>query len=316
MEIQILEGDALEVSADVLVLKYAQRLYGVDELAVNRLEAGGFQIRERLPRPGEFMLIDTMGHLGAPKVLFAGVVTLRTFGYEGIRGFAKLALTSLAETMPGASHVALTLHGADYGLDESEAFHSEVAGLIDAVESGDCPNGLRRLTIVELNAGRAHRLQQQLTTLMTAWYGQHPRVASQLERLRTAGAKSQTKAHVFVAMPFAPEFDDRFHYGIQRAVNSAGYLCERADLASFTGDVNAWVKERIDSASLLVADLSTANPNVYLEVGYAWGKGIPTVLLSAQAEDLHFNVKGQRCLIYKSIQSLEELLMRELKNLR
>jgi hypothetical protein len=90
-------------------------------------------------------------------------------------------------------------------------------------------------------------------------------------------------------MPFAPEFDDHFHYGIQQAVNAAGYLCERADLATFAGDVITWVKERIDTC-LLAADLSTANPNMYLEVGYAWGKGIPTVLLARDATDLDGNV--------------------------
>jgi len=98
-------------------------------------------------------------------------------------------------------------------------------------------------------------------------------------------------------------------------VNVAGYLCERADLAAFTGDVIVWVKERIGSARLLVADLSTANPNVYLEVGYAWGKGIPTVLLARDAADLKFDVKGQRCLVYNSIRKLEELLTRELAQL-
>lgn len=322
MEILIVEGDALEISADVLVLKYAQNLYGVDALVVNRLEAAGSQVRNGLPKAGGYRLIDTMGELGSPRVLFVGVVWLRAFRYEAIRAFAKRALASLAQAMPAASHIALTLHGPGYGLDESEAFRSELAGLIDAFESRDCPDGLQRVTIVERDAGRVSRLRVQLSALLPAGSvtvannGQESRLASHLEPLRTAGAKSQAKAHVFVAMPFAPEFDDRFHYGIQQAVNSAGYLCERADLATFTGDVVAWVKERIDSASLLVADLSTANPNVYLEVGYAWGKGIPTVLLSAEARDLRFDVKGQRCLMYKDIRALEELLTRELKNLR
>jgi hypothetical protein len=322
MEILIVEGDALEISADVLVLKYAQDLYGVDELVFNRLEAAGSQVQGRLPKPDGYSLIDTMGELGAPRVLFVGVVPLRAFDYEGIRAFAKRALSTLAEVMPEASHVAFTVHGPGYGLDEAEAFRSELAGLIDAFESRDCPSGLRRVTIIERDAGRVHRLRAQLNTILpdgpvaVASHGQAARLTSQLELLQTAGAKSQGKAHVFVAMPFAPEFDDRFHYGIQQAVNSAGYLCERADLASFTGDVIAWVRERIDSASLLVADLSTANPNVYLEVGYAWGKGIPTVLLAGNTGDLCFNVKGQRCLIYQNIRALEGLLTQELKNLR
>jgi hypothetical protein len=131
--------------------------------------------------------------------------------------------------------------------------------------------------------------------------------------LQSAGTQSSDKRHVFVAMPFDPAFDDRFHYGIQRAVNASGLLCERADLASFTGDVLAWVKERIATASLLVADLSTANPNVYLEVGFAWGRGIPTVLIADQASGLKFDVRTQRCLLYGgSIRRLEELLTAEL----
>ena len=117
-------------------------------------------------------------------------------------------------------------------------------------------------------------------------------------------------------MPFAKEFDDRFHYGIQRAADAAGFLCERADLTSFVGDVLDWVRERITSASFVVADLTTANPNVYLEVGYAWGCKVPTVLLVSEAADLKFDVRGQRCLVYSgSIRQLEESLTKELKAL-
>jgi len=55
-------------------------------------------------------------------------------------------------------------------------------------------------------------------------------------------------------MPFSEEFDDVYYYGIQGAVNRVGALCERADLATFTGDVLSWVRERIRSASLVIAD--------------------------------------------------------------
>jgi hypothetical protein len=230
--------------------------------------------------------------------LFVGVVDLRSFEYEAIREFSHRALASLAGPRSGAEHVAFTLHGAGYGLDESEAFRAELAGIVDAIESRDCPDALKRVTIVERNAGWARRLQGLLAEIQPVPSTlAHREAMSQLEPLRTAGARSQAKPHVFVAMPFAPEFDDHFHYGIQQAVNSAGYLCERADLATFTGDVILWVRERIDSAGLLVADLSTANPNVYLEVGYAWGRGIPTVLLAREATDLKFDVRGQRCLL-------------------
>jgi hypothetical protein len=319
MDIRVLQGDALEISADVLVLKYAQALYGVDQLVVSRLEAVRLAVPFSLPKPDGFSLIDTGGHLAAKSVLFVGVISLSAFRYEAIREFSKRALTTLAGAKPAASHIAFTLHGAGYSLDEAEAFRAELAGILDAVKSGDCPSGIKLVTIVERNIGRAHRLQALLDVILSGEPGIAERTiaTAQLERLRSAGAPSRTKPHIFVAMPFAPEFDDHFHYGIQQAVNAAGYLCERADLATFTGDVIAWVKERIDSARLLVADLSTANPNVYLEVGYAWGKGIPTVLLAREAADLRFDLKGQRCLVYNnSIRKLDASLTSELKALR
>jgi hypothetical protein len=74
-----------------------------------------------------------------------------------------------------------------------------------------------------------------------------------------------------------------------------------------------WVKQRICSATFVIADLSTANPNVYLEVGYAWGCGRPTILPVRDTTDLKFDVKGQRCLVYKSIKQLEEILGKELE---
>jgi hypothetical protein len=86
-------------------------------------------------------------------------------------------------------------------------------------------------------------------------------------------------------------------------------------LASFTGDVIVWVKDRIASAALVIADLTSANPNVYLEVGYAWGRGVRTVLVAAQGDELKFDVRSQRVLVFRSIRHLEELLTNELKAL-
>jgi hypothetical protein len=137
-----------------------------------------------------------------------------------------------------------------------------------------------------------------------------------IKRLQSAGYSSDEKAHVFVAMPFKEEMDDVYHYGIQQAVKAAGMLCERADLSSFAGDVIEWVRSRIRSAALVVADLTDANPNVYLEVGYAWGVGVPTVLVVRGADHLKFDVRGQRSLVYKRIKDLEELLTKELQQLR
>jgi len=320
--ISILQGDALVVPADVLVLKYAQAPFGVDAQVVRRLDTSGAGVFSPvpLPPPGAVSLVESRGLIGARTVLLVGVVPLGQFGYEEIRAFASGALAALADAMPQAAEVAVTLHGVGYGLDETEAFRAELAGIVEAFENGRHPKALRRVVIVEHDPRRVERLQRQLDEILPGENAVRPRkeakTALQSDALRTAGRASRDKAHVFVAMPFAKEFDDRFHYGIHTAIRTAGYLCERADMASFTGDILLWVKERIDTAELLVADLSGANPNVYLEVGYAWGKGLPTVLLASDEKDLLFDVRGQRCLVYQnSIRVLEQLLTAELGKL-
>ncbi len=76
------------------------------------------------------------------------------------------------------------------------------------------------------------------------------------------------------------------------------------------------VRERIEQAAVVIAELTGANANVYLEVGYAWGCKRPTILLISEEKDLMFDVKGYRCLAYKSsIRSLEQMLEKELNGL-
>lgn len=193
--------------------------------------------------------------------------------------------------------------------------------MLDAISSHDIPDELIRITFVERNRGRAERMRELLgqlvpTGVMGIGSGAQQRTEPARERLRAAGYASDGKAHVFVAMPFKEEMDDVYHYGIQSVVRSAGFVCERADLSAFTGDVLDWVRNRIKSASFVIADLTEGNPNVYLEVGYAWGCGIPTVLLVRDTKHLKFDVQGQRCLTYKKIKDLEEALAKELTLLR
>ena len=319
VQISIVEGDALKVEADVLALKFAQQHHGVDSIIAERLVQAGIDEGAMRPRDGEFQLVRSRGAIGATSALFVGVVRLNDFQYREIRDFARRVLSSLARSAPDARHVAVTMHGANYGLDEIEAFEAEVAGFLDAIGAGDFPEKLEKISVVEVSHGRVSRLRPVLDELYPNASAHSASVEvgeATIDRLRAAGYASEAKSHVFVAMPFRDGMEDVYHYGIQSAVREAGFLCERADLSSFVGDVMHWVQNRIRTASLVVADLTDANPNVYLEVGYAWGCGIPAVLIVNDSDALKFDVRGQRCLVYKSIRKLEEALRAELKKLR
>lgn len=321
IEIRIDEGDALEYRVDVLAVKYAQAYYGLDGAIAGQFREAGFSIESLRPRPGQYELVSSHGQVFAKEILFFGVEPLREFRYQQIREFSRGVLEALMKHAPNTVHLGLTLHGANYGLDEIEAFEAEIAGITDAVLERKFPKKLEVITIIERSVTRAKRLTQTLGELLplgriisdAAHDGE--REEKSKARLRAAGYSSDSKPHVFVAMPFDESMEDVYHYGISRAVRAAGFVCERADERAFTGEVLTRVKQRIKSSALVVADLSTANSNVYLEVGYAWGCGVPTVLIVRDINELKFDVQSHRCLVYRRIKDLEHMLHEELADI-
>ena len=320
VNISIADGDILKHDASVAIFKYAQGLHGADRVAFNTLTNGG--VRVVLPVQGAYTTMETRGVISPPKVVFIGVEPLQNFNYPEIRTFARFALRAVADADREATTASITLHGPGYGLDEVESFNAEIAGLIDALQAGEAPRRLAHIVMVEMNRDRAVRLRRLLSQLLpdgnlVISSGGNLRALpkERAEIVRAAGFEATNKVHVFVAMPFTKKMEDVFEFGIKTPVNELGYLCERADLATFVGDINQWVKERIAAADLIVADLTGANANVYLEVGYAWGAGRPTVLVAEAGTELLFDVRTQRCLIYESIKDLKAKLTHELQGL-
>lgn len=59
-----------------------------------------------------------------------------------------------------------------------------------------------------------------------------------------------------------------------------------------------------------------APANVYLELGYARGKGKPIIQTCREDTPLEFDVRGRRTLTYRNAATLEEKLLRHFKALR
>ena len=142
IEIKVSLGDGLKFEADLLILKHAQRLYGIDYQVVQRLSKFHKEIHNSLPPVGEYLMLPTYGSLGVNWVLLIGVEELWNFSYQNIREFAYSALEYIDKSAPDIEHICLTLHGAGYGLDESEAFESEIAGIIEAIAENRFPKSL------------------------------------------------------------------------------------------------------------------------------------------------------------------------------
>ena len=134
LSIAIEVGDITTFKADVIALKFAQRLFGADRAVSRALDKDVSDIIELLPTQGYYKILPSLGRIGAQYALFISVPTLYEFEYGEIRQFADNVLEGLAVSAPQTRSLAMTIHGVGYGLDESEALRSQVAGYFDALE--------------------------------------------------------------------------------------------------------------------------------------------------------------------------------------
>jgi len=318
VELEVTQADALDYPSELLVLKYAQHSYGVDLAAIR---ATGIS-ETKLPAVGDSLLVPDPPRMSPRNLLFLGVEPIQAFSYQSIRRFALRALSRAMDIPTPVREISMTMHGVGFGLDEAEAFASQIEGIIDALDAGRYPASLRTIRILERNKGRVDRMWRVLTSLLdpdgTEDILARPHTTGGRRLSSQAGTASYDPAaqpHAFVAMPYADSYEDVFYFGIAPSVRGSGLLCERIDQLVFTGDVVSLMRERIASSAVVVADLSETNPNVYLEVGYAWGVNVPCVLICNKLTNLKFDLRGQRCLFYGSIRELEKSLSAELTTL-
>jgi hypothetical protein len=337
MEFSIVVGDIKRLDVDVIAVKYSEDFWKVDEDVTALIKAAN-----RSPGIDEYAYIATGGRVGARAALFVGVPPVGVFTYEHARRFATRVLELLAVEAPDTHSVAMTVSGVSADMDEIETGLALFGGILDSLHSGQLPRALERVVIVDKDARRVDCLRKQFDASLKFINFTSPVAAKEwtyrLDMERQAPKSDQTakqngprcevveaaigeagakiKPHVFVAMPFREEMEDVFFYGIQRSVHAIDYVCERIDQESFTGDILERLKVRIETSALVIADLTDDNPNVFLEVGYAWGKGRPTLLLAKGERMLTFDVRNHRCIRYKSIHGLEETLTTQLQGLK
>ena len=332
-EIEIVHGDALQFKADVLMLKFAPQSSGLDRVVLGMLGQEALQVSL-----GDYRVLPSEGKFGCSQVLMVGTVSMGDIGYQHLRQLGHNMLANLNNLDVDVTHVITTAHGVSTNkrsLDEEEALRSLILGFADAADGGQIPDSLERLTIIERNEHRVELFKDALRKFFPQDIvfdvdkeaaekadrrgdatGMVTSVASLDEAAQKPVANDATP-HVFVAMPFAEEFDDQYYLAIRPAVTTQNLLCVRLDQeeSTFTGDIMEQVKERIRSAKFVIALLDWRNPNVYLEVGYAWGVGTPTILILHEGETPPFDVQGSRLMIYKRIHKLKDQLSDELRHL-
>ena len=103
----------------------------------------------------------------------------------------------------------------------------------------------------------------------------------------------------FVMQPFVGHLGTYYESLFKPAIEKAGLQPVRADDDMFaTGKIMDQVWRGIHQAKVLVAELTSKNPNVFYELGLAHALRKPVVLVSSNEDDVPFDLRHIRVILY------------------
>ena len=128
------------------------------------------------------------------------------------------------------------------------------------------------------------------------------------------------KPTAFSIMKFEKDFDSLYQDVIAPICEECGYKSIRADECYTSSFIIQDIIREISNASLIIADITMDNPNVFYELGYAHALNKPTILLAdiAKRDDLPFDISGYRTIFYSNSirgkKEIEETLRKYIEN--
>lgn len=103
--------------------------------------------------------------------------------------------------------------------------------------------------------------------------------------------------HAFIIMPFGPRWSSLVWATIKDTMKTHGFKCTRAD-EQYGHQILEDIWCGICEASIVVADVTGRNPNVYYELGIAHVLGKRVVLLTQNGADIPFDTRVYRHIMY------------------
>lgn len=126
--------------------------------------------------------------------------------------------------------------------------------------------------------------------------------------------------HCFYLCPYSEPFNSIYRDHVIKVLSNEGFTTERADEIFGTQPIIEDIWEGINSASIIIADVTGKNPNVMYEIGMAHTIGKPVIIITQDINDVPFDLKHYRCIIYeytpRGCKALEERLTATVRFLR
>lgn len=116
---------------------------------------------------------------------------------------------------------------------------------------------------------------------------------------------------VSVMMPFANQFD-ALYAALTGICAERGFRCQRADDIWLNNAVIEDVVHLIATSSIVIADLTGRNPNVFYEIGVAHTLGKEVVLITQSHEDVPFDLRHLRYVHYLNNGEGHQMLAQQL----
>ena len=102
----------------------------------------------------------------------------------------------------------------------------------------------------------------------------------------------------FILMPFEVEFLPIYTGFLKPVLEQNGFDVNRADDLDSHQNILKDIVEQINQSDLIVADLTTGNPNVFYELGLAHALRKTVILVTQSIEDVPFDLRSYRLLEY------------------
>jgi hypothetical protein len=114
-----------------------------------------------------------------------------------------------------------------------------------------------------------------------------------------------TTHRIFVIQPF--DAHDGAYELIVSAAGTVGASVARLDSYNYIGDPAQTVQAAIQTASLIIADVSTPNANVMYEVGFAHANNKPVLLVTRSGHSIPIDVASLGAVVYDETDPAESI---------
>ncbi len=103
---------------------------------------------------------------------------------------------------------------------------------------------------------------------------------------------------LFVLMPFVPELRPIYDDHIKKVAGDLNLSIARADDFFSQNSIMEEIWSAIAQASILIAECTNKNPNVFYEIGLAHAIGRPVILITQNPNDVPFDLQYRRYIQY------------------